>query len=311
MNPFASLDDLYLRYAAGQLPKKEFEGLVFRAIQNDLRQFGLCHWKREDCEDYLSWLYPRISQAIESYRDQGLSFDHYVAGLVRLASKEFRSRQADNYVTEYAAWTARYSWECVQEPDTEYSEEEPAVTKPAEKPKNPRQLLFLILKCYNYVSDDFIERAASLLEIKPKTLKKMIDRIRGLRMRRDMVIGSMRERVYTQFYRCIVYEKRLAAMPEDSAASLRMKTRLEMARRRLTAMRKRLASMRSYPSNTQIAKILGVSKGAVDAGLHALRSRWNDAHEEHSGPEPCGPLSAPSEAQKGKEPSGGLGGESN
>ncbi|MDR2480489.1 MAG: hypothetical protein LBD48_14420 [Treponema sp.] len=308
MNPFASLDDLYLRYTAGLLSKKELEGLVFRAIQEDMRQFGLYHWKRDDRDDYLSWLYPRISNAIDTYRDQGFSFDHYVAGLVRMAAKEFRSRQADNYVAEYAAWTARYSWECVQEPEPGYSEEASPAKKAVEKPKNPRQILFLILKCYHCVSDDFIGRAASLLEIRPEILKKMIDRIRALRQRRDMVIGTMRERVYAQFYRCIVYEKRLAAIPEDISASLRMKTRLEKARQRLAAMRKRLAGMRSAPSNAQIAKILGVSKGTVDAGLYALKNRWNNEHGEDSGPEPCGSASALSTGQKGAEPHGGLGG---
>jgi FixJ family two-component response regulator len=86
----------------------------------------------------------------------------------------------------------------------------------------------------------------------------------------------MQERIYSQFYRCIVYERRLAAMPENSALVLKMQMRLEKARLRLAAMRKRFAGIRPDATNRQIAELIGISKGTVDCSLHALKARWKN-----------------------------------
>jgi biotin operon repressor len=274
MQTLQPLNELYTRYAAGLLDKKEFEGLIFRAIQKTPHHYKLSRWDRDERGDYLSWLYPRISRAIDAYRNTGASFDTYIVSLVRLSAKEYRARQTDKHVAEYAAWTARFPDQYVYQDEPEYLEEQPLPAAVIKQVKNPRQLLILILKCYCYVSDDFLERLAPKVGLERNTLKQMIDQMREQRLKRDGYLRVMRERIYCQFYRCLVYEKRLAAMPENSAVFLRMKAQLERARRRLDTMRKRLAKIRPDATNAQIAQILGVSKGAVDANLHALKTRW-------------------------------------
>jgi FixJ family two-component response regulator len=72
-----------------------------------------------------------------------------------------------------------------------------------------------------------------------------------------------------------VYEKRLSYLPENSSACINMKLRLEKARKRLERMRNRLAGIRTDPTNRQVAEVIGVSKGSVDSGLHALKKKWN------------------------------------
>jgi FixJ family two-component response regulator len=54
-----------------------------------------------------------------------------------------------------------------------------------------------------------------------------------------------------------------------------MKQRGEKARKRLEGMRNRLASIRTDPTNRQVAEVIGISKGSVDSGLHALKTKWN------------------------------------
>ncbi|MDR1252667.1 MAG: hypothetical protein LBK62_10970 [Treponema sp.] len=284
-----SLNKLYTQYTEGLLDRRKFEGLIFQDILEDLHRFNVYHWNREDCDDFVSWLYPRLSKSIDSYRNTGASFATYVNAVVRWSAKEYRSRMADNRVAEYASWTVRIPDLYAGQTEPEYpldvslsTMEEPPAALPsaATLKKIPRQLLILILKCYHFVSDDFLDRIAPLAGIEKKYLQEMIDKLRVVRLKRDEKLYALQERIYCQFYRCIIYEKRLAAMPESSAAALRMQSQLHRARLRLAAMRKRLAGFRPSATNSQIAELLGVSKGTVDSSLHAIKVRWNnDPHK--------------------------------
>jgi len=279
-----SLNNLYSQYADGVISRKEFEGMIYKTIIRDQRRYSLNRWKQEESDDFASWLYPRIHSAIDSYHDKGSSFEAYMNSIIRLSAKEYRRDTADDSITEYAAWAARVSDQYARQEEPDYTEErnripesakQQTTTAGAEKIKNHRQLLILILKCYYYVSDDFLDRIAPMAGLSKEKLKEMTDKLRIARARREEELRNMRECVYSQFYRCIVYEKKLSLLPENSIAASKMKLRLEKARRRLESMRKRLAKIRTDATNRQVAKVIGVSKGAVDASLHNLRTRWN------------------------------------
>jgi hypothetical protein len=140
---------------------------------------------------------------------------------------------------------------------------------------NSRQILFLLLKSYYFISDDFLDRIVPIVGIKKKTLNNMINKLRELRSDREEEIRGLQERIYCQFYRCITFEKRLSAVQENSAHYAKMKSRVERARFRLTAMRKRLTGIRLNATNRQIAQVLGIPKGTVDSNLYMLKSRIN------------------------------------
>jgi len=262
-----SLNGLFADYSSGLLEKKKLEGEIFKAIKEDIRR--LANWNREDNDDYLSWLYPRISQAIGAYRETGSSFETYIGSLVRMTAKEFRSKKARTYLAESAAWMSVFPDMYTSEEPPEYAHTEEEI-KP--KPVNPRQLLILILKCCCYVSDDFIERAASRLRIPGEELDRMVSLLRKLREKRERYNVLLHEKANYQFYRCMFYEKRLKALPENSIAAQRIRDRLERGRGRLANIRERLAKRRFLdPSNHQIAKLLGLSKGTVDSVLYRLK----------------------------------------
>ena len=293
-----SLNELYAQYTAGSLERKQFEGLIFQTILAEPRRFSLSRWSRDDCEDFVSWAYPRLSRAIDAYREQGASFEAYVGAMIRLSAKEYRSRLLDKRITEYTAWTLRSPdmYACQSSPEYAGYEAPPETalaagdrpearrvsgarvspeTKPGRK-KSPRQLLILIMKCYYYVSDDFLERAAPLAGIEKEYLKQLIDKLRQIRFKRDEELRCLRERIHCQHYRCIIYETKLAAMTEQSAMFSKMKSRLAKARLRLAAMRKRLAGIRPDATNRQIAELIGLSKGTIDAALFTLKKRWKN-----------------------------------
>ena len=275
MQSTVSINDHYIRYTDGLLEKKEFEAIVFRAIQDDISRLRWHGWNREDYGDYISWLYPRISRAIDSYRETGASFETYIGAMVRMTAKEYRSRYMRNYISEYAAWTAQIPSMDICENAPEY---DVCVAVEKGKPmavRNPRQLLILVLKCCSYVSVDFLEKISPTLGVEPEVLNNMISRLREQKVKREREIELMRERVNCQLFRCIFYEQTLQTISGDNAAARRMRERLERGRNRLIKMRKRLARMRLEPTNNQIAELLGIAKGTVDSALHTLKLRWN------------------------------------
>jgi DNA-directed RNA polymerase specialized sigma24 family protein len=266
MQSTVSLNGVFAEYSAGLLEKKRLEGEIFRAIKENVRH--LVNWDRADNDEYLSWLYPRISQAIGTYRETGSSFETYIGSMVRMTAKEFRARKVRTFVSEYAAWMSALPGMYTHEEPPEYVCTEEAEDAKTEK---PRQLLILVLKCCCHVSDDFLERAASRLGIPLIELKRMVSFLKGLRKKREECNADLQEKANFQFYRCIYYEKRLKAMPENSIAAQRVKIRLERGRERLAKLRERIAKRAPDPSNSQIARLLGISKGTVDSVLYRLK----------------------------------------
>jgi hypothetical protein len=167
MQNLFTLNDLYADYAAGLMNKKEFEGSIFRTIQENVHCFGLVGWNREDSDDYISSLYPRLSRAIDAYQETGASFESYIGSIVRLSARAYRSRQMHDYYEETAAWIAHLPEMYACESEIEYDEQAAAAigTEDSIQIRTPRQLLILILKCSNHVSADLLEKIAPKLAL--------------------------------------------------------------------------------------------------------------------------------------------------
>jgi DNA-directed RNA polymerase specialized sigma24 family protein len=268
-----SLNELYKCYTEGQLKRKTFESAIFRIIRNNFHRYGLIGWNREDKDDFLSLLYLRIGSAIDNYQETGSNFETYISVLVRLTGKEFRSRQARIYTEETTAWITQLPDMCVHEREEEYCTDTDEETKNPAKPKNPRQLLILILKCCSLVDTDFLEKVAPMLGMEAEALYKMIDSLKEQGKGREMEAIALREKINRQFLRCVVFEKKLQLETENGIITERLKKQLEVGRKRLLKIRMRLARKNIAPSNSQIAKTLGISKSTVDSAIYNLRRR--------------------------------------
>jgi hypothetical protein len=271
MQEYLPLSAFLDEYRAGILDQKQLEGKIFQYVLDNYKRFHLIQWKREDCIDYLCWLYPRISKAINKYQDVGTSFDAYIGALVYYSSREFRFRETDHYISEYTCWKEQASELSVRNDEPCYPEKLPAY-KPV---SNPQQILILLLKSYYFVSDDFVFRIAPAIGIERERLKKIIDELRALRLEKEKKIQGLKERIHSQFYRCISFEQRMIAAPEGSSFQKKMQERLQRARSRLTSMRKRLSVMRLDATNSQIAEILGVPKGTIDSTLYSAKIKYS------------------------------------
>ena len=270
-----TLNELYSLFSQGQMDRKQFEGQLFETILEDLRCYNLYKWNRDECMEFLAWFYPRLSRAVASYDKNGATFESYLSTLIRWSAREYHTRQVIHDAAEYAVWIARYPdmYTREEEPDYEKDDRELHKIYGAKTAKNPRQLLMLILKCYHYISDDLLEKLAPRVGMGKATLKHMIEKLRIQRIRHEEMARLMKERIHSQYYRCIVYEKRLTTINLNSMLYIKLNAQLIKARQRLDAMRKRLSQIRMEATNQQIANVIGAKKGTVDSNLHALKSK--------------------------------------
>lgn len=264
------LSDLYQMYNKGAMQKKDIEGRMFRYLLENSDRYNLFDGNRDRWEEFLSWLYPRFTRAIDLYRDTGSSFDAYITGLVHCAAREYRCREAEHYLTEFVCWKARAEEMELFESECEYPESRKEVFIPGGI--NPRQVLFLLLKSYFFVSDEFVKKAAGIIGMKSEAIRNLIDELRKQRSGQEAKILDMRERVHCQHYRCLAYQKRMSTALPGTEYHERMKDRFERARKRFDTMKKRLERMRMAASNRMIADLLGIPKGTVDSGLFSIKS---------------------------------------
>ena len=265
------LSDLYDMYINRGLSRKNLEGRIFRYLLENSERFHLFNGNRDTWSDFLSSLYPRLVRAVDLYRDMGSSFDAYIVSLVHGAAREYRCRESDRGMTEYACWQARAEEMAVAESEPEYNESLKCVSIPDDI--NPRQILFLLLKSYFFVSDEFVKRVAQTINMDAEVVQKIIDELREQRSDKEAEIMDLRERLHCQHYRCIAYQKRMNTAQQGTAYHEKMKDRFERARKRFYKMKKRLGGMRTSASNRMIAEVLGIPRGTVDSSLSAIKNR--------------------------------------
>ncbi|MDR0556408.1 MAG: hypothetical protein LBG43_00850 [Treponema sp.] len=265
----------YMRlYRQGTLAKKDLEAIVFQFVLKNPHRFYLAGLGKERCVDYLCWLYPRLSAAIDAYKDTGSSFEAYLASLLFWSAHEFFSSEREHAVTERACWEAR-AGEIVCEEEPEYLAEKarPFSNKTGKKLK-ANEIMVLLLKSYFFVSEDFLERIAPIAGVKAEKLMMMIEDLKKKRERHDEGIRMLKIRIHSQYYRCVTFEERLRLLDDDSPNYEKTKALLERGRKRLANMKKRLAGLRVDASNRQVAEILCIPKGTVDSILYAIKKKF-------------------------------------
>ena len=278
MKKTKSLNELYKDFSTGKIKKKEF----ITAIFNNIREYKKLPqgWNLDDYNDYISWLYPRICSSIISYQETGSAFENYLNSMLKMSQKEFRSNQRKTNIEETAAWITQVTEFSVNEQEPVYNEIIADQNNEITKIRNKRQLLILILKCCAHVSIDFLEKVSPLLRIEYEELKRMINVLRKNQRKRNVYVSDLKEKINTQFFRCILYEKKLKDIPAESITAQKLRELLERGRKRLDNMRKRLENAHTGPSNIQIAKILGVSKGTIDSTMYNIKNKINKERKE-------------------------------
>jgi DNA-directed RNA polymerase specialized sigma24 family protein len=278
------LTDLYRLYHTGGLPKDRLEGLIFQHLLGSFEQFRIFSGNRDRWDDFISWLYPRLARAVDLYREQGSSFDAYITRMVNSAAKEYRCREADHNVTEYVCWRAKAEENLLLDSEPEYLDGNKNASIPDDI--NPRQILFLLLKSYFFVSEDFVKRVSLAIGMNAGMVQNVIDELRQLRSKKEADFMNFRERIHCQHYRCLAYQKRMQNAQPGTEYHERMMYRFQRAQKRFLSMKKRLRGMRMSASNRMIADVLGIPRGTVDSSLFAIKNRLAQKNETNQDKEP-------------------------
>ena len=261
---------MYRLYKMERMSRKDLEGRIYQYLLDNYEKYRLFKGSRDKWNDFLSWLYPRISRAIELYRDQGSSLDAYINALVHGASREYRCREASHYLTEYACWRARAEEMMIQEDEPSYLDDRNNFSIPFYM--KPRQVLFLLLKSYFFASDELVEQVAGAIGMETEEISRMIEELRKRRSDQEEEILNLRNRLQCQYYRCLAYQKQMKNACSGTEYYKRLEDRFERARIRFSRMKKRLGGMRKGASNRMIAEVMGIPKGTVDSGLYAIKN---------------------------------------
>lgn len=268
-------DKLYGELSEGLINKREFEAKVFEHLYCHYCSYGVFEKNIEDRHDFLSWLYPRFSRAVDRYIPiENAGFDTFLNSVVRIAYKEYKKTAGRRYDTEQAFWGEIAA-------DNLYKEEDFDPYFSLEKLKknflgsnkfgNPKHLLIALLKSYYFVSDDFVKRIAPFVKQSCEDIDKLLDRVRDIRDKFDSRYRIVREQCFSQHFRHLSYERRIASLEAGSPARKKLCERADKCRERLTRMRERLKGIRIEASNKQLAEILGLPKGTVDSAMCAFR----------------------------------------
>ena len=267
------LSDMYLLYMKGELQKHDFEGRIFKYLLDNFECYRGFYGNRDYWNEFISWLYPRFSRAIDLYRDIGATFDAYITGTIKGAAKEYRCREAERKLTEYVCWQARAMEVHDKEPEYEPGRIEEQDDFSIPKEISPRQILMLLLKSYYFVSDEFVDHVALAIGMDTRVVRGFIEELRRRQKGKEERILDLKERLYCQHYRCLAYQKRMEKALPGTEYHERMKKTFELARKRFYSIKKRLDGIRLSAPNRMIADVLGIPRGTVDSGLYAVKTR--------------------------------------
>jgi DNA-directed RNA polymerase specialized sigma24 family protein len=264
-----SLEDHFYAYKKGEMSKNHFVSLVFVHIQKNIRRY-LQRIDDEDAMDYLIWMYPRLNNAIDRYVFQNSSFEAYIATTVRLGIREYREQTKTRREMEFSYWEA----DC-KEKDTlnryeNIQHEEDKAEVRYIRNKNRKKILILLLKCYRFLDDSYIRKAAGALGMSFDELLYYISMIKKKREERDAAISVLRDQMQGQFYRYLSYQNCLVKA-DTKLKYHELQKRIQRHHKRLVNVRKRYWKAVKSPSNSEIAEVLGIAKGTVDTVINRAR----------------------------------------
>jgi endonuclease III-like uncharacterized protein len=284
-----ALQDMYDSYKAGALSRSDFEGRLFQRLLANPAQYRVFPGNETRWNEFVSSFYSRLSRAIDLYRDIGATFDNYIAGLVYNGAKEYRGRETERRITEYSCWQARARDLAVCEnaggylsDDSEDDTDTPPNICPAagrglglSVPRNIKRkhILLLLLKSYYFVSDDFTAKVAKAIGMDYRKVTTMIGELKKRREKNETEIQTIRERLFSQYYRYLALQEKLEAALPGSPHSEKMHARLERARKRFAVMKNRFSKMRRDAPNRLISEITGIPKGTVDSSLFYIKQQ--------------------------------------
>lgn len=275
------LDKFYGDWAGGLCSRAEMEGNIYSHILKHYWVFGIKSTDAGFRSDFLSWYYTRMKRVIDRYRGIGAFSGFFIMNL-RYAFRDYCKNSVIQKITEQAVWSERIreNEEVMAAADVQasYGNDHDDYGKI----KNPRQVLILLLKCYHHVDDNLINYFAPKINMEPERLADLLSEVRAVREKKEDQREMLREKTHTLYYRCFALRKRLAECEPGSNTSRKLEAELSIREKRLAAARKKLAELGTGASNSEVARVMGLTKGTIDSMVHTLRKYSLKGRKKHA-----------------------------
>lgn len=285
--------------------REGLDGLVQQVTELVYRYpVGRVGLSEEDSAEFLLNFYPRISGLIERYREQGATFESYLAATLRWQLRTFAATRAGERVRTVTAAGRDTAREIVGHdalttpPDPVERPASPgqrapapATRRPAHRPSSlelaPRgpegtrlspgeaqRLLCLALKSRGAFAAGTLESLATMVGCEPTWLEERYHELRlfteQIRAKRER-LRIRRDRAWFRL-RCL--ETRiLEAVPPERPALREQRARWHHRYERARSLLERTPS---GPTHAQIADVLGLKKGTVDSSIYKVRQELQD-----------------------------------
>ena len=209
---------LFDRYQKGNFCKKRFEALLLEKIlANPLFYTGnYCY--QDDYADFAAWLYPRLGSAIDRYEVTGGGFAAYLWEFVCDAYHEFHMCEPEPVLYEKAVWP--------EQALVGMAEPSPCYTADIQDP--PRACL----------------PATGMGAAARTAMMNTLCQLRQFRQKREQRVRDLRERIYAQYYRCLLFQQRADTAAAGSALQRHWQGCYERGMRRLESMQALLRRIR-------------------------------------------------------------------
>jgi len=224
----------------------------------------------------------RIISLLDRYREQGSTFEGYVATSLRFLAKSSRRKRKRAYERSMAC---ERSIDFGLQPPGEWESEDASVLGTSIGPENERptgpssrrhrrarntRILFLLMKCAWEAGDREVKIAAEITgmsEVWISTTLAHARRFLEVERCRFERITARRDRSWSAMR---IYESRLSEVTIGHERDDLLRS-LQRARREYDMALAELKNFRPLVPNSVVARLLKVPKGSVDSGIHYLR----------------------------------------
>ncbi|AEJ19245.1 hypothetical protein [Gracilinema caldarium] len=274
-----TMEQLLQEFRAGVSNQRDFEQRVIQYLLNNPHRFSLTTLHPEDRIDFIAFYFPRLRRSIEHYHDTGHSFDAYIHRSIQYALRDYKKEEQLNQDDEIQLWH-QSKWSDNGETELVLDTEQPYMPPEISmKIRNPRQILLLALKSYRYISPDFSQRIAHALGIDPCKLEQWFHMLKLKRLKIDERINSLQTEIQVCYIKKLRYEGQLTITDLDPIVRIQLEVRAAKNVRRLEKLTERLHKIKKSASNQELAEVLQIPKGTVDATLFVLKQKYKNIQD--------------------------------
>lgn len=281
-----TLDHALEQYRGGTVPWEKFVFLTIRFVDYLMRERHRIG--RDERAELISDFYPRLQHLVEHYREQGSSFEGYLASTVfhfcrAHVRKKIRTRRIETGIVTLDGFTedkdtppALVSEAPIEPLCGHYEEELKNIQGPGQPDTLRRQLLFAFCKNIPLLEAKDLDRYGKLLNMPTlwiSTVREYAARHHAERLLRRTILQERRDAHYAAMIALECRMKKGLRLHECK----RITRRYDYHRRLWLEYIHRLRVQNVHLSHRDLAALFGIPKGSVDSAVFVLTRRLVNA----------------------------------